>query len=113
MISDRLLNQPIQIVRRAPGTRDEYGNTVASFAVPDPTTGFITFTQSMERVNDRDVVVTTRDCFLRPGTVIGPLDRVLFESQSFEVDGEPERVWNPRTASESHVRVRLATVTGG
>lgn len=113
MITDRLLNQPLQIVRRTAGTRDEYGNTVPAFAAPDPTTGFITFTQSMERVNDRDVVVTSRDCFLRAGTVIGPLDRVLFEAQSFEVDGEPERVWNPRTGSESHLRVRLATVTGG
>jgi len=109
VIADRLLNQPIQIVRRVSGGRD----AVPTFATAVASTGFITFTQSTERVNDRDVVVTTRECFLRAGTAVGPLDRIIFQSQTFEVDGEPERVWNPRTASESHVRVRLATVTGG
>lgn len=113
MISDRLLNQPLTILRRGVPTRDAYGNAVPVFATPDPTTGFITFTQSTERLNDRDVVVTMRECYLRAGTVVGPLDRIVYAGQTFEVDGEPERVWNPRTASESHVRARLATVTGG
>jgi len=113
MISDRLLNQPIQIARRAAGGTDIYGNVVPTFTAPEATTGLITFTQSVERVNDRDVVATYRECFLRAGTVIGPLDRVTFQGQSFEVDGEPERVWNPRKASESHVRARLVTVQGG
>lgn len=114
MIPQRLLNQPLTITRRMTSTTvDRYGNQVATFATPTATTGFLSSSASVERVNERDVITIHRECFFQAATLIGPLDRVTYQGQVFEVDGEPERVWNPRTAREMHVRARLVSVEGG
>ena len=109
-----LLNQPLSIqTMQASTTADAYGNKgVATFGTPTNAVGFIEQVTSTEDLLNRDTTKTYWKCFLPAGTVVGHLDRIIFGSQTFEVDGEPWIVWNPGKREVSHVVCNLVTING-
>jgi hypothetical protein len=108
-----LLNQPLSLQRVTASTVDEYGNAVTgAYGAPVTVLGFLEQTASTEIQVDRDTIITEWQCFLPTGTVIGPLDRISYQGQTFEVIGSPASWWNPRTQVESHFIVALRTVVG-
>lgn len=108
----RLLNQPLTVQSVAGTTTDEYGNTIPTpVGAPVPTFGFLEQKDTIEYQGDRQTVVSKWKVFLPSTVVIGPMDYVNFNSQRFQVDGEPEHLWNPRTKSVSHIECKLTVVT--
>jgi hypothetical protein len=109
----RLLNQPLTVQRIGPTGTDSYGNEVAgAIGAPVAVVGYLEQQSSAEFTNNRDTVVGQWVAYLPAGTAISHLDRVAFQSQTFEVNGEPEHAYNPRTRVVSHIACRL-TVIGG
>ena len=49
---------------------------------------------------------------LPPDAVINHKDYITFQSAIYEVIGEPEFKWNPRTGSIHHIEARLVVIQG-
>lgn len=107
----RLMNQPLTIQKVGGSAVDEYGNHIAgAFGAPIATVGYLAQRQTVETLNDRDTVVSTWEAFLPADSNIGPFDRINFNGQTFEVNGEPWQVYNPRTQAVSHLQMALTVV---
>lgn len=106
----RYFTQPVTVYPAIIG-RDDYNNEVLTLGDGVPTQGLLQQASTTEYTTDRDTTVTQWVIFLPAGTVIGPQSQVVYDGQTFQVDGQPERVWNPRTASVSHVEAKLREVT--
>jgi len=107
----KLLNQPLQLHKNSGATKDEYGNTLATdYGSPISIVGFLEQKDSVETLNDRDTVVSSWEAFLPAGTDINAFDRLVFNGQTFEVDGAPWQVYNPRVGSVSHIVCKLKVV---
>lgn len=112
MSIERLLNQPLTIQTVAGTTTDEYGNTVPTpVGAPVAALGYLEQKDTIEFLLDRQTVVSKWKVFLLASAVIGPMDYVNFNAQRFQVDGEPEHLWNPRTKSVSHIECKLTVAT--
>jgi len=110
---DHLLTQSLTIQARNASTTNAYGEaTVGPVGSPVQTYGYIERNTSRELLIDRDTALTDWIGYLRADAVIGRLDYINFQSQKFEVQGEPEYCYNPRTQQISHIRVDLLVVTG-
>ena len=105
-----LLNQPLTIYP-ATVSRDVYNNEVVTPGDPVPVRGLLQQASTVEFTTDRDTTVTQWTVFLPAGTVIGPQSQVDYGGQTFQVDGQPEQVWNPRTGTVSHIEAKLREVT--
>lgn len=111
MSLQRLLNQPLELHKVSLNTVDEYGNAIAGdFAAPVPIVGYLELTQSVETVLDRDTVVSEFKVWLPADSNVSAFDRIVFNGQTFEVDGSPWQVWNPRVQVLSHLIARLKVV---
>lgn len=111
MSLSNLLRQPLTITKIGGGTLDEYGNTVpAPLGSPVSAVGYLEQVDSVETLNDRDTVVSSFQAWLPTGTDVSAFDRITFDSQTFEVDGEPWQVFNPRTGVQSHIIAKLKVV---
>ena len=109
----QLLNQPISIQTIGAPTQDAYGNDKpGELGSPTETVGFIEQVTSAEDLLNRDTTKTTWQAFLPAGTVIGHLDIITFEGQTFQVDGEPWLVWHPGRQLVSHVVCKLVSIRG-
>lgn len=64
-----------------------------------------------ELTDGRDTVVSLWDLFLPAGTDIRATDRVRFNGELFDVDGDPAP-WDDDLARAHHIEVRLRRVTG-
>lgn len=106
----RYLNQPVTVYPAVTST-DEYHNEVVAVGAGVPTRGLLQQASTTEYTTDRDTTVTQWVLFLPAGTPIGPQSQVTYDGQTFQVDGQPERVWNPRTATVSHIEAKLREVT--
>lgn len=110
MSLNNLLRQPLTIQKIGAGT-DVYGNTIpTALTTPVAGVGYLEQTESVETLNDRDTVVSGFQAWLPAGTDINAFDRINFDSQSFEVDGEPWHAFNPRTGETSHIVAKLKVV---
>lgn len=105
-----LLSQELQLQRMNVETLDPYGNKRLSSAPAVIVKGYIEQTSSTENLVNRDTAVTRWTCYLPAGTPVGYLDRITFQGQTFQVDGEPHQVFNPRTKSVSHIQAALISV---
>lgn len=113
MSLSRLLNQPLTVQKMGGSTTNVYGDTVATEAgSPVAVSGYLTQESSTEFLIDRDTVVSRWVAYLPVGTDVGHLDYINFQSQKFQVDGEPERFYNPRTKAVTHIRANLVVVYG-
>lgn len=110
MTIGRLLTQPLTVY---PVTRttDAYNNQVVGRGDGIAVKGLLQQVTSTEFVNDRDTSVTQWTAFLPASTQLGPLCQIGYGDQIFQVNGEPERVWNPRTARVSHIEAKLTEVS--
>ena len=107
----RLLNQSLTIQTIGSTTKDEYGNQIASgVGSAVPVKGFLDQRSSIEFINGRDTTVSQWWVILPAGTVIGHLDYINFNSQKFQVDGEPHQVYNPRRRQVSQIECKLVVV---
>lgn len=108
----RLLTQPVTVQPMLPGEPDDYGNTPnAAHGQPVAEFGYLDQKDSVEHLDDRDTVVTKWKAFLASDSVVTALSTVTFGGQVFQVDGEPYRVYNPRTRTFSHVECQLIVAT--
>ncbi len=106
----RLLSQPLTLYPMVV-SRDEYQNEVRGLGPGQPVQGLLQQLSSTEYTTDRDTTITQWTVFLPAGTTIDPQSRIGYLGQTFEVAGEPERVWNPRDAQVSHIEARLTEVS--
>lgn len=105
-----MLTQSLTIKKFASGT-DEYGNTVTTNAGTTSTVlGYLELTESVETLNDRDTVVSGYQAWLPADASVNAFDRVIFNGSTFEVDGTPWTVYNPRTGQTSHLVAKLKVV---
>jgi len=112
MSLQRLMNQPLTVQTVGGTTTDEYGNTIpGAVGSPVSVSGFLEQKDTTEYVNGRETTVTRWTAMLPASTVIHPMDYINFESQKFQVDGEPDHKWNPRTRSVSHIECKLTVAT--
>ena len=107
----RLMNQPLTIQKVGGSSVDEYGNALsAALGAPISSLGYLEQKQTVETLNDRDTIVSTWVAYLPADANIAAFDRINFQSQSFEVSGEPWHVYNPRTQAVSHLQMDLTVV---
>lgn len=112
MTLSRLMNQPLTVQSVGPTTTDAYGNAVpGALGAPVATTGFLIQESTVEYLVSRDTTVTQWKAYLPAGTVVGPLDYITYQGQTFQVNGEPFHAWNPRTQSAAFIECRLTVVT--
>jgi hypothetical protein len=108
-----LLNRPCQIVHRSPSdTEDDYGNVIADHLV---SATVCEFQQDARKEHDgtNDLSESKWRIFLPTGTDITSGDQVVVDGKTYEVDGEPESVRNPRTRTMSHLEVTVVRTAGG
>lgn len=106
----KLINQPVSIIKNGAAT-DRYGNTIPSDVATVLTVGYLEQEASVETLDDRDVSVSSFVAYFPAGTDVNALDRVVFGTQTFQIDGEPWIVYNPRIQQTSHVRAKLKVVS--
>jgi len=107
----KLLNQPLELHKNSGATLDAYGNqTRADFGSPIQIVGYLEQVMSVENLDNQDTVVSDWQVFLPDGTDVNAFDRIKFGSQTFEVDGTPWSVYNPRVGSVSHIQAKLKAV---
>jgi hypothetical protein len=108
----RLLSQPLTVQPVTDGSTDEYGNPVAG-ATGNPVAemGYLEQKDTIEYQTDRETVVSKWTAYLLPDSVVTPLAYINFNSQKFQVDGEPWHVFNPRTKLVHHIECKLTVVT--
>lgn len=61
----------------------------------------------------RDKVTARIRVFLHPGTDVKATDRLEWNDQTWEVDGEPQRWPDPIGGGEHHVELTATRTTGG
>ena len=103
-------------------TKDAYGDEVpGALGAPFVVLGFLEQKSSVEFQVDRDTTVSEWVAHLRVTrlsgavwipTVIGQLDQISYQGQLFQVDGVPERAYNPRLRSVSHLICKLVAING-
>jgi hypothetical protein len=105
-----LLNRPCTIVGQvADGTVDEYGGELIAETRTDTV---CELQQAQRSETDQEVVATRWTLFLPAGTQIDAGDRVIVETETFEVDGQPWPARNPRTGQESHIEATVVRTEG-
>jgi len=110
---DHLLSEACTIQNQSStGTGFYGGPVVGPSGSPVNATGYLEQQVTVELLVDRYTTVTRWIGYFPLGTVIGRLDFVTFNSQKFQVMGEPENCYNPRTRVVSHIRCDLTVVNG-
>lgn len=66
---------------------------------------------SREDTDQRVTVTGEWTAWLPPGTDVRPTDRILWDGQTYEVDGAPA-AWKDLQAVPHHVQIQLKRVTG-
>lgn len=108
----QLMTQPVVVQPMTPGVSDDYGNTPTTpLGNPVEEFGYLDQKDTIEYLNDRDTVVTKWKAFLHPDSVVTALAVLDFQGQTFQVDGDPYHVYNPRTRMVSHIEVTLTTTS--
>lgn len=111
MSLSRLMGQPV-LVQPMTTTKDEYGNDQPStLGAPVSETGYLEQKDTVEYQLDRETVVSRWTCYLHASSVVTALSQITFNTQTFQVDGEPWHAWNPRTSSVSHIECKLTVVS--
>ncbi len=107
-----LARQPVTVYPSTQDATDEYGNAVPSgAAVGVPESALLEMKSTQEALLNRDTTVTKWHATLHAESVVTALSTITVGAQSFQVDGEPWHVFNPRTGVVSHIEVDLTAVT--
>ncbi len=112
MSINHLLTQSLTVQTVGGSTIDAYGNAVpGAVGAPVAVRGYLEQSSTTEFVNARQTTVTTWQAYLPADTAIHPMDFIMYNSQKFQVDGEPWLVWNPRVGAVSHIQCKLTEVS--
>lgn len=106
-----LTRQPLTVIAPGAPVTDDYGNTVPGPGTAVAEFGFLEMKSTQETLLDRDTTVTKWHAFLEADSTVTRLSTITFEGQTFQVDGEPWHVFNPRTGVVSHIEVDLTVVS--
>lgn len=107
-----LLTQALTIQSVGPTMTDAYGNAVpGALGPPVAVNGYLEQASTTEFLNARQTTITQWQAYLPANAAIHPMDYINFGGQRFQVDGEPWQVYNPRTATVSHVQCKLVVVS--
>ncbi|MER6809985.1 head-tail adaptor protein [Spirillospora sp. NPDC000708] len=68
---------------------------------------------SSETTGGRDTVVTHIRVYLHPGTDVTATDRIEWNDNTYEIDGEPQRWPDPTGGGEHHVELTATHTAGG
>jgi len=114
MSISQLLTLPVTILRRTVAEEiDEFGNEVDTAPAEEvETVGELQQRQRDEQTAGGDVVATTWALYLPADTEIDAGDGIVAGGATYEVDGEPWPVRNPRTGVVSHIEATVRR-TGG
>jgi hypothetical protein len=107
-----LLNQPLTVQGVGGSATDEYGNEVlapAGSAIPE--VGYLEQRDSTEYLDGRQTVVSRWVAYLLPESSVVATSYITFGGQTFQVDGEPWHVFNPRTRAVDHIECKLTVVS--
>lgn len=105
-----ILGEHTVVIRRATTTEDTYGNPVRDWgsASSTPVTGCSVQPLSVTEVNvGRDTLVTRWQLFAPVGTDLLGSDRVEFDGDTYEVDGDAQ-VWDFATLGHVTAALRKA-----
>lgn len=109
----RLLTQPLALQKMGT-TTDEYNDEVyGPVGEPVPFLGYLEQTSAAEYLDGRVATVTKWRGWAGTEVPVQASDQIIYGETTFEVDGEVERVWNPRTRTVSHLRFNLNSSKGG
>ena len=107
------MTQPLTVQKMGAAGTDEYGDAIPATLGPAVAVkGYLEQQASVENLVNRDTVVSRWACYLPATTDVGHLDYINFESQVFQVDGEPEHAFNPRLRQVSHIVCKLVVANG-
>lgn len=103
----------VGVRRYETGGEDAHGNPVEGYSAPVYIEVYgIAPSTSSEPEAGRNLVVTGYTLLAPPGTVIGPLDRVVIDGKEYKVEGEPGD-WNRGPfAYEPGVSIALTRAEG-
>lgn len=104
---------PVTLLSTAVTGRDEYGNDVREDTATDLDALAVWPRASDEQTQGRDTVIVGMTAVLPYGTVVRATDRLRFDGQVWEIEGEPG-VWGPSpfTGNVGGVEVALTRVEG-
>lgn len=107
-----LLNRPLTIIRRTDsGDTDEFGNEIPDETMVDDL-GALQQMQRKEPTDAGELSAATYTLFLAAGTVIDTGDAVIVGDSTYELVGDPSRVYNERTGIEHHVKATVVLTAG-
>jgi hypothetical protein len=102
----------LTLVHRVLSGLDDYGNDTYRDE-PETVAGAVVAPQgSFEQVQWTDQVSTTIVAYLPYGTAVGPLDAILYNGRTYEIQGEPQSFRSPFSNNTAPVEVRAQVVTG-
>jgi hypothetical protein len=109
MSLDRLLTIPATVVTRTPSGTDDYG-TVIYTDTTTATTCWLDQTLRRERTED-EVDVERYRAYFRAGVALASRSKVTAVGLTYEVDGPPWEVIDPRTGAVDHIEATLIRTT--
>lgn len=107
-----LLSRPCTIIsREAVGDIDDYGNEVPEESSVD-TVCELQQIQRDEPAGEGEFSDTRWVAIFPAGTELKTSDAVLIDGKTYELEGDPWAVRNPRLGTESHVEATLCRTAG-
>lgn len=110
MTFESLMNQTLVLKRTTSGGRDEVGartitteSSVSVQAYVYPVGG------SEDRVS-RNTQLGDWRAIVPPDADVDGWDRAEYDGREFDIVAPPEPIWNPRTVSRHHIRLRLQEI---
>lgn len=107
-LTTALFSRTLTITPRSTSGTDSYGNPITVDGSAFTVQGALWVGSSRDELADGAVVRSEATAALPAGTSVDTGDRIIDESgRAWEVDGEPDFVWNARTGKVSHLEVAL------
>ena len=104
----RLLTRTLTITPRTTSGADDYGNPIVVDGTPFEVKGALWVGSSRDELADGAVVRSEATAALPADTSVDTGDQITDESgRAWQVDGEPDPVWNARLGRVSHLEVAL------
>lgn len=106
-----LLNQELTIVHRSQTGPEDRDGTPTWVETRTTAYGYKESVKSREYTDERDTQVEKSLLILPANVSIDKSDAIEMDGITYQIDGKPERLYNPRTHSEHHVECYLQEVS--
>src|SRR5688572_31212954 len=108
----RLLTQTVQIEHYDESGVDDHNDPVPAYGDPVDVDAYVEQRQADEENVSRETAVSGWKLFLPASASVAHRDRVVYGDYTFEVNGTPHEVWNPRTEEVHHIEADLVLIEG-